>query len=205
MALRRPYSECRVDTITCFYEAGTRLAEACTRSLDAGREKLKIEPEGVACVAHSRPPCAGTIERQIASPMPMPLGLVVKNGSIHVSEIRHSDPDIAHSNTTLSSCCAEMMASSRRPFMTGSIASIAFRTRFESTCCNWTRSASTAGQVWLQFGSQRYRPAAQVVRHQTAYFLDHLVGAERDLVGRGMQSKACRHVSITRFRSSGCM
>ena len=37
----------------------------------------KTAPWGSLDVAHSRPPCASTIERLIASPMPIPAGLVV--------------------------------------------------------------------------------------------------------------------------------
>ena len=36
---------------------------------------------GPACSSWMRPPWASTIERQMASPIPSPLGLVVKNGS----------------------------------------------------------------------------------------------------------------------------
>ena len=41
-----------------------------------GRVKLSAVPFGSPLVAHSRPSCASTIERQIASPMPMPSTLV---------------------------------------------------------------------------------------------------------------------------------
>jgi choline dehydrogenase-like flavoprotein len=43
----------------------------------AGRLNSKIAPRGTFAFAHSRPPCASMIERQIASPMPMPPDLVV--------------------------------------------------------------------------------------------------------------------------------
>ena len=42
-----------------------------------GRLNLKTAPRGSFAPAHIRPPCASTIERQIDSPMPMPLDLVV--------------------------------------------------------------------------------------------------------------------------------
>src|SRR5207249_5947312 len=44
-----------------------------------GRENWKMAPCGSFGVAHSRPPCASTMERLIASPMPMPPALVLKN------------------------------------------------------------------------------------------------------------------------------
>src|SRR5258708_24988815 len=46
-----------------------------------GSSTQKIAPRGTAAVVQRRPPCASTIERLIASPIPIPLVLVVKNGS----------------------------------------------------------------------------------------------------------------------------
>jgi hypothetical protein len=43
----------------------------------AGRVKRKTAPRGSFAAAQIWAPCASTIERQIASPIPMPLGLVV--------------------------------------------------------------------------------------------------------------------------------
>ena len=37
----------------------------------------KVAPRPAFCEAHSFPPCASMIERQIESPIPSPLGLVV--------------------------------------------------------------------------------------------------------------------------------
>ncbi|MEA2966023.1 MAG: hypothetical protein QOI46_6121, partial [Alphaproteobacteria bacterium] len=44
----------------------------------AGSVKWKTAPLGVLSVAHTLPPCASMIDRQIDSPIPMPAGLVVK-------------------------------------------------------------------------------------------------------------------------------
>jgi hypothetical protein len=44
----------------------------------AGNAKWKVAPRCTFGVAHSRPPCASTMERLIDSPMPMPPGLVLK-------------------------------------------------------------------------------------------------------------------------------
>ena len=46
-----------------------------------GKVKMNFAPCGSFFSAHSRPPCDSTIERQIASPMPIPCSFVVKNGS----------------------------------------------------------------------------------------------------------------------------
>src|SRR4051812_38184861 len=43
--------------------------------------KWKTAPRGSFALAHSRPPCAATMERQIESPSPKPVGLVVKKAS----------------------------------------------------------------------------------------------------------------------------
>src|SRR4051812_19345346 len=46
-----------------------------------GKVKMNVAPCGSFASAHNRPPCDSTIERQIASPMPIPCSFVVKNGS----------------------------------------------------------------------------------------------------------------------------
>ena len=43
----------------------------------AGTENWKTAPGGTFALAHSRPPCASMIERQIDSPRPRPSGFVV--------------------------------------------------------------------------------------------------------------------------------
>src|SRR5262249_28485911 len=48
-------------------------------SVAIGNVNWKTAPRGSLAVPHSRPPCASTIERLIARPMPMPCGLVVWN------------------------------------------------------------------------------------------------------------------------------
>jgi hypothetical protein len=42
-----------------------------------GKVNWKIAPFGMLALAHNRPPCASTIERQIERPIPIPPGLVV--------------------------------------------------------------------------------------------------------------------------------
>jgi len=43
----------------------------------SGNVNWKTAPRGALALAHKRPPCPSTIERQIVSPRPMPFGLVV--------------------------------------------------------------------------------------------------------------------------------
>src|SRR5260370_10396592 len=52
----------------------------------------KIAPHGTPGDPQSCPPCAVMIDRQIDSPMPMPWGLVVKNGSKMRSAVAGSSP-----------------------------------------------------------------------------------------------------------------
>ena len=47
----------------------------------ADKAKQNVAPRSALLVTHRRPPCAATIERQIASPSPSPSSLVVKKGS----------------------------------------------------------------------------------------------------------------------------
>ena len=54
------------------YDAHSRHAASC----EAGKVMWRVAPWGAFAVAQICPPCASTIERQIDSPMPMPLGLV---------------------------------------------------------------------------------------------------------------------------------
>src|SRR5689334_22101974 len=46
-----------------------------------GKVNLKAAPFGDRCDPQKLPPWASTIDRQIQSPMPIPFGLVLKNGS----------------------------------------------------------------------------------------------------------------------------
>ena len=53
----------------------------CAAFTSTGNVKMNFAPCGSFLSVHSRPPCDSTIERQIASPMPIPCSFVVKNGS----------------------------------------------------------------------------------------------------------------------------
>jgi hypothetical protein len=61
--------------------ASTIASEAEVYRIDqvliTARVKWNTAPSGSFASAHNRPPCPSTIERQIESPNPIPLGLVV--------------------------------------------------------------------------------------------------------------------------------
>src|SRR5215472_16442469 len=54
--------------------------------------KLNVVPGPLLRAAHTRPPCASIMDRQIDSPIPIPLGLVVRNGLNSLSAISGSMP-----------------------------------------------------------------------------------------------------------------
>ena len=62
------------------------------QSKASGTVNVKAAPWGSLGVAQRRPPWASTIERQIESPMPMPLGFVVKKASNKRSVISGAIP-----------------------------------------------------------------------------------------------------------------
>src|SRR5438309_1343929 len=85
------------------------------------------------------------IERLIDSPMPMPLGLVVKKASNMRCILSGSIP-VPESCTTTSTWPAsrcDRISSSRRRSPTAAMASMPFITRLMSTCCSCTRSPRT--------------------------------------------------------------
>src|SRR5260221_2203378 len=57
-----------------------------------GTMNWKTAPRGDCGDAQRRPPWASTIDRQIDSPMPMPLGFVVKKGSKRRSMVSGASP-----------------------------------------------------------------------------------------------------------------
>ena len=64
-----------------------------------------MAPWGTSAVAHSRPPWVSMIERQIESPIPMPLDLVVKKASNSRFAFSAEIPT-PQSVTLTSTCCA---------------------------------------------------------------------------------------------------
>src|SRR5207245_7582049 len=69
----------------------------------AGRLKRKIAPRGEFFIAHSFPPWASMIEREIASPMPIPSDFVMYNGSNMCSALSASSPlPVPFTSTTTS-------------------------------------------------------------------------------------------------------
>jgi hypothetical protein len=55
------------------------VAGTCRISAAVGKVKWNVAPRPLFAVAHKRPPCDSTMERVMANPMPLPIGLVVKN------------------------------------------------------------------------------------------------------------------------------
>src|SRR5262249_30033205 len=102
-----------------------------------GRVNWNSAPCGSAGEAHSRPPCASVMERQIVSPIPIPLALVVKNGLKILSAVSWSSPTpLSFTNTRPSP-----LDSSREPTtsvfgrpVTSDMASAPLMTRLRSTC-----------------------------------------------------------------------
>src|SRR5262249_13256492 len=77
-----------------------------------GRAMRKVAPGPSLDVAHIRPPCASTIERQIERPMPMPPSRVVKKGVNSRAEAAGSRP-MPESRTTTSACPASTLEPTR--------------------------------------------------------------------------------------------
>ena len=85
-----------------------------------------------------------TIDWQIASPMPMPPALVLQNASNTCSMSCGAMPvprSMTQSRTSAPSVRSRPPACARWP-RRSLIASAAFRMRFNSTCCSWTRPPS---------------------------------------------------------------
>src|ERR1700686_1625697 len=90
------------------------------------------------------------IERQIESPIPMPLDLVVKKALNSRSAFSPEIPT-PQSVTLTSTCCVsswrDRITSSRSRSVTGCMASMPFITRLIITCCSWTRSPRIMGRA----------------------------------------------------------
>src|SRR5262249_53757559 len=117
-------------------------------SAPVGRVKRKVAPCSSFGMAHSWPPCASTMARLIRNPMPMPPGLVEKNGSniFSTSSARSPMPvSCTLTSTPPSACRCVWTCRARGRSTTARIASILLRTRFSRTCWTWTRSPSTGG------------------------------------------------------------
>src|ERR1041385_782646 len=119
-------------------------------ALSAAVDKVnwKTAPLGEFAVAQRRPPCDSIIVRLIASPMPMPSGLVVKNASNTLSSFAGSSPspESLTATITFSSSSLELTNNSRAPLLLFAIASIPLTIKFSITCCNCTRSPRTKGK-----------------------------------------------------------
>ena len=124
-----------------------------------GNVKMNVAPCGSFFSAHNRPPCDSTIERQIASPMPMPFSFVVKNGSNILSGNSTPRPRSLISVWTTSPVRRTRIPRTLSP-ATESIASMPLRMRLIRTCWIWTRSSATSGRSLSTSTSMRTRRRA---------------------------------------------
>src|ERR1700692_3297226 len=94
------------------------------------------------------------IERQIESPIPMPLDLVVKK-ALNSRSAFSADIPTPQSVTLASTCCfsswRDRITSSRGRSVTDCMASMPFITRLMMTCCSWTRSPFVVPQLCFNF------------------------------------------------------
>src|SRR5882762_3717937 len=107
-----------------------------------GTVKRNTVPCGEPGDTHKRPPCASMIERQIDNPKPRPSGFVVTNGSKIRGATAGSNPgplSWTEIRTVPASVSADDTVRTLARSVTAFTASIAFRIRFNSTCCNCTR------------------------------------------------------------------
>src|SRR5262249_39695604 len=107
--------------------------------LGTGREKWKTAPLGVFPTTHHRPPSASTMDRQTDSPIPIPLLLLVKNGSKMRFSVSGSIPGPESSMATMHSpvsVASDLSRKMREPGAVELMASIAFVTKLKMTCCN---------------------------------------------------------------------
>ena len=85
---------------------------------------------------------------EMASPIPMPFGLVVKNGSKSRSILSGAIPapvSLTDTSTVFPPVVLALTVSNLCDAATPAIESIPFKIRFNSTCCRCTRSPRTAG------------------------------------------------------------
>src|SRR3954467_7044762 len=103
-----------------------------------GSVNSNVAPKGTFGVTHSRPPWASMIERQIESPIPMPLDFVVKKASNSRPAFSVEIPT-PQSVTLTCTCCVsswlDWITSWRERSVTDCMASIPFITRLIITCC----------------------------------------------------------------------
>lgn len=118
-----------------------------------GKVNRNIVPPPGLSSASNLPPCASTITRQTDRPIPRPLDLLVTNGSNNFSRTADDSPGPVSAtliSTILSGAKAAVIVSIRRALF--AIASIALRTRLNTTCSICTRSKNAieaAGVHWI--------------------------------------------------------
>src|SRR6516162_596480 len=140
-----------------------------------------MAPRGRLAVIHNRPPWASMIDRQIASPIPMPCALVVNSGLNIPSMALGSTPFPVSSTDTITlpeSWTSDLKESTRCPSSVA-MESIAFVIKFTSTCCSCTWLPCIRGSHWFVVGLNGYPMRLQVVVHEGQSFADKIVDIER--------------------------
>jgi hypothetical protein len=142
------------------------------------QRKLKTAPCGSAGVAQRRPPWRSIIERQIDSPRPTPLDLVVKNAS-KIRSVTPGSIPVPESFTetrTPPSCSGLVLISNLRgPPCLATIASMPFIIKLRTTCCSWTRSAITLGRPGLRSVSTATSQTRASARVRVRTLFDDLI------------------------------
>src|SRR6266481_3085515 len=128
------------------------------------------------------------IERQIDSPMPMPLDLVVKKAlnsrSAFSAEIPTPESVTLTRTRCVSSWC-DRITSSRGRSVTDCIASMPFITRLIITCCSWTRSPRIMGGVSANSVCNDTRWLVQLTLHRRDGLPNDIIDVERHLLNVG--------------------
>src|SRR3546814_3073770 len=132
---RQQLAECLPNTFIVVHNEDDTIIRHHDAAFDStGNVKMNFAPCGSFLSAHRRPPCNSTIERQIASPIPIPSRFVVTNGSNILSSDSIPPPRSLLSVCTTSPIRRVRIQSTFSP-ETESIASKALRMRLTRTCC----------------------------------------------------------------------
>ena len=139
-------------------------------------------------VAHSRPPCASIIERQIASPMPMPAAWSYKRPRTDAqgSSDPVPDPNPVQLPPHPSSHLPRRKSTTLADRGDWVIASIAFIIRLSITCCNWIRSAKTSGTSSESCVSNAIMISLHFALRQRDHFTYDLIDVEPILLRRSL-------------------
>src|SRR5262245_52187884 len=172
---------------------------AATMATCTGRMTVAVAPPSALFSRLSRPSCALTMVEQIDRPRPSPCALVVKNGwnSRRDASAERPRPQSAIVISMSPSGLARVRTVTRRRGGTAApIASMAFISRFSSTCCNCTaspnaggrRSASTAS-TWI------FRPISSLCSSRSVERTRSLTSTGADLLSPFFSSPRSRRIT----------